>query len=292
MATNETNKMEADEFHAAFSEDDISPAAQSEDEAFGIMPDEVPGTETPTGTDPSVTIEIDKPAEDAPAEPEAVAAEAAPALDVEKETQRLKSWEGRLKAKEAELSTRQSPADEAEELPGAEDMEAAMGADDGDGDADIAALAEDFGPEFVKMLQSVISKSVTKTVGEMMGEQTGPMRNDIDSMIAEMGNEKQRMHYEKISDAFPDFLDIAADDAFKSFVTTQGPDAEQIVAGGSAKEIIGLLNSYQASKGTDAGADTDMESEINAAEGVRSGGLKLPATPASKNDHDAAWDEA
>ena len=134
MATTDQFKDDQDEFAAAFNEDDAPAAEPSEDEAFGLSePAEAPAEDGAEGqssdpVDVAVVIdggELEKAAEDRqakqtaeeaaePASQDNAAEEVAegegdaaevnpPAVDMEKEVQRLKSWEGRLKAMEAKL---------------------------------------------------------------------------------------------------------------------------------------------------------------------------------------------
>lgn len=317
--TNESNQKDAEDFAAGF-QDDKQPAVQSEDEAFGLSPDEAPSGDTPTGTAPSEAVVVggDKGAEGSPAEeasetpaeeaaepadgPAAAApAAAAPALDVEKETQRLKSWEGRLKAQQAALdagknggASDETPAEEAAESPTQEAQELVAGAVEGD-DADMKALSDDFGPEFVKMITAIVTKVAAKSATDVATKHTAPYRQDIDEVIAELKNEKQRNHYEKIADSHPDFMDIANSPDFKSWIDGQDPtkkaETERIANAGNAKEIIGMLTQYKTSLPADAPGADDMSDALDNAEGVRSTGMKLPEAPAKKDDFAAAWNE-
>lgn len=297
--TSEDQKKAAVDFAAGYEEDQSKNMDAGDDEAFGLVPDEVPGASTPTGNAPSITItpaaaQASSAAESA-AKP-ADASAAAPALDVEKETQRLKSWEGRLRAQAAEMAAK------AKEQPAAAigDKAALPGDNDfnDDADEDMKALMEDFGPEFTTLLGNIIKKLAKKYAKEAATEHTAPYRKDIDDVIAEIANEKQRAHYEKIVDAHPDFMDIANSDEFKSWIAHLEPgkkdDVERVAAEGNAKEIIAMLKQYKATlaaPASDAGNDADngMADALSAAEGVRSSGLKLPAKPGSKNDYETAW---
>lgn len=305
--TDESNKKAAEDFQAGYDEDK-APQEQSDDEAFGLMPDEAPGVAAPAGSAPTVAVTIEKdeaeaapvdaeaePAAEAAPEPaaEAPAAEAAaPALDVAKETQRLKSWEGRLKAKEAALSAEE--VKEEAESP----MHEMSGMDAGDeDDADVKALGEDFGPEFVGMLKSLIQKEARKIAGDTASEHSAANRGDIDAIIARMNDGEQRAHYEKISDAYPDFMDIGGSDQFKAWIAgqdeTQKADTEAVVSGGSAKQIIAMLKTFKESADqATPGPDSDLDAAIDDAEGVRStGGMQLPAQPGSKDDFAAGWND-
>lgn len=227
---------------------------------------------------------------------------AAPAIDVDKEMQRLKSWEGRLKAKEAELAAKQSQ--EVAETPEAEMHEAEMGHMDGDegGDPEMKALADDFGPEFVNMIKGFVAKEVNKSAADTFSKHSESIRQDVDAVISELTNEKQKAHFEKIADAHPDFMEVAESDPFKAWVAAQDPDkkakTEATVNGGSAKEIIGMLKTFKAQVAESApkpepmmSDDDEMKASWDNAEGVRSTGLKLPEAPGSKDDFAAAWNE-
>ncbi|WP_426106373.1 hypothetical protein [Massilia sp. TSP1-1-2] len=312
--TDESTKKDAAEFEAGYAEEQKRPE-QTEEEAFGLDPKEVPAAGEPTGAAATVSIDMDKAdadsaaadpaAEGAPAdEAGAPAAEAAPALDVEKETQRLKSWEGRLKAQQAELDTKKAagaaPGD-ADADPDADAPAAVDAAGEGDSageggegdDADLKALTEDFGAEFVDLLVKVITKIASKSAATVAGEHGAPYRKDIDAIIADINNEKQRAHFEKIADAHPDFNDVAGSGEFKAWVAgmdeADKAEAERVASAGTAKEIIALLKRYKATK---ASGDEDMDFAMDQAEGVRStGGIKLPDSPTSSDDYEKAWND-
>lgn len=306
--TDETQKKNAADFEAAYGEE-VKKPEQSEDEAFGLVPGEAPGTATPTGA-PAVAVDLDKGADGAQSEQgeqggaaaaapagEEGAAAAAPAVDVEKETQRLKSWEGRLKAQQAEIDRAKAEAAAAAER-GTDTAAAApddKGGKDGDDEAYKAAmeaLEADFGPEFVQLLITVVKGMATRTATE----HAAPYRQDIDAIIAEITSDKQRAHFEKIADAHPDFLEISESDAFKAWVAgleeADKAETERITTSGSAKEIIAMLTRYKATlESKDTGA-AELDAAMDQAEGVRStGGLKLPESPKDANDFASAWKE-
>lgn len=313
--TEESNKKAAADYAAAYAEEPQR-VEQTEDEAFGLTPDEAPGTATPTGTAPTVSIDLDKGSDGGESEPapaaagqeaagpaggDAVAQDAGaePALDVEKETQRLRSWEGRLKAQQAELDREKAGAGtpaagdkgDQDDKGGAAGKEGEEGVDSDD--PDLKALADDFGPEFVALLLKVINKVAKRCATTVAGEHAGPVRQDIDAIIAEITSEKERAHFEKIADAHPDFMDIANSDEFKAWLAGLAPaekeETERVASAGTAKEIIAMLKKYKASK---SDGDADMDTAMDQAEGVRStGGLKLPESPTAAKDYEAAWAE-
>ena len=316
------DQTEQDEFAASFDED-MQKKEMTEDEAFGLTPD----PETPDETEAEVAEE---PAEQEPAEAPtdtagAEAGDAGPTDETSvvvavepgaqdqgvevmspEDVQREKSWMGRLKAKEAELKAREealkshepaeTPTEESSEATTTEAMEDAMDkVDSGELTFEQAmkTLESDFGPDFARML-SVIAKRIG---GEVADERANAVRGELDGLVGELRNEKEKAHYEMISDAHPDFMDVAASAEFKGYVDSlpgsEQEQAMQVIHGGSAKQINALLSAYKESIKTEPQADQSPvdESAMDAAEGVRSAGLKIPEKPAKADDYEAAWAE-
>lgn len=326
---------EQDDFAEAFGED-VQRSEMSEDEAFGLAPEadletpdeaEAEMAEEPVAEESAAEPAIAESApndpapaetgEAGPVEETSVVVEpgAADAGDVEvmspEDIQREKSWMGRLKAKEAELKAREealkgaapveTPAEE--EAPAAEAMESAMEkVESGELTFEQAmqTLESDFGPDFPKML-SVIAKHIGSQVSD---ERVGSVRGELDEVVNELRNDKEKSHYETISEAHPDFMDVGASPEFRAYVEglpgSEQERAMQVINGGTAKQINKLLSDYKA-KGqvtTEAdiapaapAADPVDESALDAAEGVRSAGLKIPEKPAQADDYEAAWNE-
>lgn len=323
---------EQDEFAEAFGEN-VQRSEMSEDEAFGLAPEADP--ETPDEAEAEVAEEAAAEpaiAESAPNDPApAETGEAGPAEettvvvepgatdagDVEvmspEDVQREKSWMGRLKAKEAELKAREdalkagapaeTPAEEAAEAPAAEAVENAMEkVESGELSFEQAmqTLESDFGPDFPKML-SVIAKHIGAQVSD---ERVGSVRGELDEVVNELRNDKEKSHYETISEAHPDFMEVGASPEFKDYVEglpgSEQEQAMQTINGGTAKQINALLRAYKDSKQETpaaedapaaAAAEPADESALDAAEGVRSAGLKIPEKPAQADDYEAAWEQ-
>lgn len=361
----------ADEFSAAFNEDMPERREQGEDEAFGLaLPaTEGEGATTDTGgeAEPAVAIviEADKgetegeksaeaeasaesandaanesagPAADVVAseggeggEPAATEPAADPGADLEKERQRLKSWEGRLKALAAKL---EGAAPEVESAP-AEALEETAEAAEAKGNTELAAaaeeasdkvesgemsaeqamqmLAEDFGPEFVKMIEAIATAKAREAGERVAGEKIGELGKTVEDIISDISNSKTRAHFERIHDAHPDFVEISESPAFAEFVGDD-PERKAIVEEGDARSIVKLLDEFKGSRG-DAGADANSAPTDEApaaaapaasapavdeaaaeamaeAEGVRSGpsGLRLPEKPTASG-YEEAWDQ-
>jgi hypothetical protein len=72
------------------------------------------------------------------------------------------------------------------------------------------------------------------------------------------------------------------------------------IANGSAKAIVKLLNDFKAAnkagaaeltEAKDSIVDEVSEDQMDAAEGVRSSGMKLPDQPQKSDDYASAWDQ-
>lgn len=336
MATQQDLMADSEEFGAAFNEDLPAAAEPSEDEAFGLVPEEAaePTAEGPAESEaeaPAVAIVIDPeeaPVEEAAAEAEPVedmAAEAPaepaePEFDVAKEEQRLRSWEGRLKALEKQLKAQggEAPADaieevgeQAEETGNAELAEAAEAASEAVESGEMSAadamkmLAEDFGQDFVRMIEVIASAKAKEAGAAAAGERVAEVGKTVDEIISSIVDERAKAHFETIADKHPDFNDVGQSQEFSAWVASlpegEKAEAQRVVEGGTAKEIIKLLDTYKAQAPAPAMdepesapvAQTDpaVDAAMDAAEGVRSSGLKLPEEPSKSDGYEDAWKE-
>lgn len=226
-------------------------------------------------------------AEEAP-EVTAEAAPAAPAPDIEKEIQRLKSWEGRLKAREAELKAREAESASGEEAPAGDAAQAVEQVADAVAsgqpmDDALAQIEADFGPEFVQALTALVSAQASRVVEEKVGA----VNSDVASLIDALKNDKQREHFELIADRHPDFMEVGSSPEFQEWVKQKGEEAQNIVNVGSARQVCALLSEFK--KGAEKG-DPAEEGAVSVPS--RTGGLRLPAKPASSDDYLSAWEDA
>jgi myosin heavy subunit len=308
MTPEEQAALDQEAYASAFDED-MRPDAEPDD--FEI-PDE-PGNESEAPAAVAVVIEpaSEEVTEDMVKEPVAEEeANAAPADD--KEIQRQKSWEGRLRAREAELNAlaeelkakEEALKKPAEETPAHEDQESAVQEaaeqvadriEEGvDSDEAMRALAEDFGEDFVKTLGKLIEKKAAEIAGKAVDERVGKVSQSVNELVQGISNDKARSHFEAIQDAHPDFDEIANGSDLQAYVAAlpdeQKAKAEGVIQGGSARQVIRLLNDFKKSRATPE-PQVD-EATVAAAEGVRSrGGMKLPEKPAASNDYASAWED-
>lgn len=274
--------------------------------------------------------ELDQVAETATTDDEPAAAPPVDALvlDVEqepeeaeptdpKDIQRAKSWEGRLRAREAELAAREQALKEREravetvaeepvepELGEMDDAmeervgEVAAAVEDGSITYDEAAkiLSEDFGDEFARLVLAVASGVASKTADEKikaLDERIVQGEGTVATLIAEMSDDRQRRHFEAISSAHPDFVEIAEGEMMRAYLDSldeaDRKQADAVIATGSATQIIKLLDAV---KSAAAGPKEEpANTAADDAEGVRSRGLRIPEAPRVADGYEEAWAE-
>lgn len=317
--------MSKNEFDTAFDEEAAAPTEQDENAAFGIEPEAAaepaPDVAGSAGEEPAMQGESEAAGaaggEEAPAEPapEPAAEPAADPADV----QRQKSWEGRLKKTEAELKAREEALAAREAAISEKDGKQAAGMEPTPGESEetgeaaeaviqaareqspeLAAamqkLKDDFGDEFVSMIQSVAQSAAKEAMGGLdLDAERAQVESVISALREEFNTAAADRHFDSIGADHPDFEEIADSEPFTAFVAGLPDDqraaAERTIERGSSRSVVKLLDAYKAS--LDAQGD-EVDPFSDAEEGVRStAGVKLPSKPrAAKDDFASAWDDA
>jgi len=343
------------EFLDAFNEEMPEAVGPSEDAEFGMEePAELPAEPVESkdtdvmsedagnandGEDASVTMVVDggeleaatdaagaKDSAEAAADVEPVVAvedEAAPkSMDMDKEVQRLKSWEGRLKAMEAKLKAAGADTPEEQTEAVAEAIEEAADTTDTPADEEkveqiadqveqgaispeqaMKQLSEDFGEDFVRMIEAIATAKAREAGTQVVGE----LKGTVDEIIGDIVDTKAKAHFERIAEAHPDFNEIGESEEFKTFIESMPEEGKgaalETIANGSAKAIVKLLNDFKAANKAGGDATPELteaaesivdevsEDQMDAAEGVRSSGMKLPDQPQKSDDYASAWDQ-
>ena len=296
MAKKTPAQVQQDEqdFAAAYDEDMPTPVEQTEDEAFGLTPEVNEEDSYPNSPEEAEAVADEAAAEDAPVDiAEPAEADTAKEDDHAKEVQRLKSWEGRLKAMEAQLKAGKT-ADEpesqeeadAEVIDGEEAPEIHKATDV---DGALKALSADFGDEFTKMLMMIIDSKVNQA--------NESVSKSVDEIINDIVDTKAKAHFEAIADKHPDFMEIADSPEFKTYLDSmpegEKEKAQKIVEGGTSREINNLLSAFKATISAPEANQPEApeDDSMDAAEGVRSTGMRLPTQPAASSDYADAWNE-
>lgn len=311
-----------DEFAAAFNEDEPGQTADvglsAEDEAAAHEAGEGEAEGGQEGAEPEGDAGQAGGGQATDAGAAVVLNETQPAADEDpaKAEQRLRSWEGRLKAREAELEKRAAelakPAAE-EEGPASENLEsvaeaasaggseelaqaaqaAAEAIEDGDLSVEDAMrqLREDFGDDFVKIIETVVKATAKKAVAAPAKEKAAEAVEGDDA-----GHQAAlRAHFEAIAAKHPDYQSVGASEEFKSYIASlpadKRADAEQVAKGGTAEEVNALLDAFKGAKtaATDEPSqeDTRTGEAMEELEGVRSAGVRLPEKPVPTGYEDA-----
>ena len=272
------------DFGAAYNEDAPAATAQTDDDAFGLVPDA--GVMVEDDGIPNSPEEAQEVSEE---EPQSASGGHPPGMTLEE--QQAKSWEGRQRAQARDIvqsddmavgasdEASESPAEEAAEPEVSELLEEAAAETEGlSPDDALKALAADFGDDFAAMLSSIIDAKVSQA--------KDGLSKSVNEIIDDIVDTKAKTHFETIADRHPDFMDTAESDEFKAYCANN-PGCSKIVEAGTAREINLMLDNYKKSR-----APTQEDSSMDDAEGVRSTGMRLPAQPTSSPDYSAAWDEA
>lgn len=325
MITDDQRREDEAAFAAAFDEDMAAAPAPDESDSFGIDPtDEAAKAEPETEAMTIAVVDGEQVKEQAEREVADATTDSADE-DMEqpvdpKEIQRQKSWEGRLRAREEELARREAElkakleakpaATKTDEVVAGEDaMEQAAEQLEADGDSQaaeaveevaekvqngeltaqqaMAILAEDFGPEFVKMIQAIAVSQAETAAQKVAQGAIGQVQKSVQGVISSIVDDKARSHFETIADAHPDFDELAEDPAFLEFAKTY-PDGQRITEGGTAREVVKMLNKYKEAMRP---VQTEPDPALDAAEGVRSSGLRLPEAPSKADGYEDAWKE-
>ncbi len=241
------NIQEQDEYRNAFNgpaED--APEGESDDTAAAVTLNETPAEEPPA----------EEPAPEAPVEE--MAAEQAEEPETPEETQRRKSWEGRLKKLEEELRAREAALAERESTPQAYADGGEVKADDEDadtvaegaGDGTVEMLAD--GGEAGDDLESIKSealdlagdperlKGILKQMVDDYGRDfvvalaalsapiidakaetyVGNFNTDLEGLVGEIQSAFSSMHKQTIADAHEDFEEVVESPEFQSWIDT------------------------------------------------------------------------
>lgn len=343
MATLEDLNNSDAEFAAAFNEEPQAPAELSEDEAFGIMPEQPDedgasdgNSDDQGGNTAQAAVTLQPEDDPAVAEQNAVAGtpeagerdEGEHVVEdhpSEADLQRQRSWEGRIRAREAQLAAREAELEarlaqanggqqaiqraeggevedeslesqqhEAGESAETEAMEnAAEQLESGKPvDAVLQSLRDDFGDDFVNAIQSLVKAQAAEIAEKMVGERVGDVNGALESMMASIKDRDERDHFQAIANAHPDFMEVANGEGMGAYLSSlpeqERAAAEQVLDGGTAQDVIALIEAVKGHGQPQQAAPQDDEA-LAAAEGVRSNGLKLPEKPAQSDDYEAAW---
>lgn len=332
---NPNQKMQDEkDFAAAFNEDFSSAGGDDMNPEDFAVP-EAPGTEGAAPSDAGIAVVIDaggesnsepegdpvnpaaeaddemrmaeNSAQEAEASAEAQANDEEP-FDLEKEKQRLRSWEGRLKVRERELSA--IAAEPMDSAPDGDDEPTDSGIDAEEGgemtdespestlESAITQLSSDFGEDFVGQIKAIAMAAAREIAAQMVGEGTQSVQAQVAEIINDITDVKSRSHFREIKRVHPDFYEVSHSPAFAEWLRALPEDeraqAVDVAEMGDTDDVIALLERFkQAGQAAPSQEVAPVDSgALDAAEGVPSaGGLRLPMQPPNSQNYQDAWAE-
>lgn len=191
----------------------------------------------------------------------------------DKDAQRLKSWEGRLKADEARLK-REREALESKQKEGKQ-PEGNESEDEQDTDNGPDEFEEEF-PEVADYLKKHIQ----------------PLREQLSQSQLKQQQEAAEAHINRITASHPDALKVAESEDFKSWIDDQpykkAKDYVHVQQNGTPEQVIAMLDDFKKHKSESTkSAPTKQPSSV-----VKTRRTAKPKGRVSKNDFDGAWEEA
>lgn len=306
--TKEQQEKNQQDFAASFGEDQQAAPEQTEDQAFGITPEDganSPGEDGDVGNAPAVAIVIPEEgaaaeeAAETPAEQATEGAAGEAAEEMPPMSQNDKTWDGRLRKREEEIAAREQALSEKEKA-GVTESHEESGEVGGDADGSesglmsaeeaMQKLSEDFGPDFVQMIVAIATSKAKEEAMATAGQTVQAVSQNVEAIIAHLNDAGQRDHFKAINGAHPDFMDVANSPEFQQWLSTRPTEEQEndkrILASGNADEIIDILHQFKKA------GEPQQDDGADDAEGVRGGGIQLPNTPAASGDYEEAWNQA
>jgi len=216
----------------------------------------------------------------------------------EAQAQKMRSWEGRLKAAdkravEAEQKlkdTKGKDKKESDDVSPTED------------DVELGKFFKEY-PDLEAPMKKVAEKLATKIFEEKIGDKIETLETNQSEAQETADTEADRVHMASINAAHPDWEKIYDSGALHTWITRQPgylqPRLTEILKKGSAQEVIDMFDSYKRAAGkgqetaTNSASSEETKKKAAALEAVpaSSGGPKKGAVKITKDDFDGAWDE-
>ncbi len=214
------------------------------------------------------------------------------------DVQAFKSWQGRLKKREQELAAREAalaereasgvaggqPGDAQEATEAAAEQATEIVQQSGSFEEAIARLSEDFGSEFVQLIQAVAAKAG----GDAVASKSSEVMDAIDALKEASSVRDTNEHFEYIADQHPDYTDLIESPEFSAWLEAN-PDHQATCEHGNKRAVVKMLSAFKKSQeeATNGGSDDGLDD----AAGVRSSGLALPETKPKASGFEDAWND-
>lgn len=191
----------------------------------------------------------------------------------DKDAQRLKSWEGRLKADEARLKR------EREELERKQKEGKQSEGNDSKEEQDTDNSPDEFEEEFPE-------------VADYLKKHIQPLREQLSKSQLEQQQKAQEAHISRITASHPDAIAVVGSDDFQSWIDDQpyktAKEYVHVQQNGTPEQVIAMLDKFKKHKSESTKpAPIKQPSSV-----VKTRRTAKPKSQVSKNDYDGAWEEA
>lgn len=219
----------------------------------------------------------------------------------EQEQQRVRSWDGRLSAKDREIRALQEELERIKQSAQKNET-----ADDGEEDESVKAFLEEF-PELAAPIQKMIEK-VAKKHGKSVAEE---ITSKVEGRLAPIAQTVQettvQKHLSTIRATHEDFEQIVQSGDLQEWIKSQPrymqPALQEVYERGYAEDVVDLLSQYKQARGITSGSSgsTSQVTQPNtnntakrppAAVKSRHSAPPARAEKIAEDDFDAAWQAA
>jgi hypothetical protein len=216
----------------------------------------------------------------------------------EKEVQRTKSWEGRIRAanKRAEDAERAAKELQASRQKVAEEPSPAPAPAD---DPDLKSFFEDY-PELKAPFNKLVDIRGEQIARKIVQEEIQKLTPQIAEIKSKFQETATAEHFGKIAAAHPDYAEVASSPEFDAWVQAQPSFVrdryQEVVDAGSSEQVIELLSLYKSHRkpaSNSPGKQRQMKAAKAAAlDAVPSSSGGIPGPGPDPSNFDAGWEDA
>lgn len=217
-------------------------------------------------------------------------------VEQEAQAQKMRSWEGRIKAAEKRAATAEQKLKDAE-TKGQSDSDASPDEDD----AELGAFFKEY-PDLEGPMKKVAEKLATKIFNEKIGDKIETLETKQVSAQETADAQADEEHMAKINAAHPNWKTIYDSGALDTWIKRQPgylqPRLYEILKDGSATEVIDMFDSYNRAAGkgketTTNSVSPEKKAKAKVIEAVpaSTGGPKRDEVKITEDDFDGAWDD-
>ena len=212
--------------------------------------------------------------------------------------QKMRSWDGRIKAAEKRAAEAEQKLKDAEAKGKDNSSEVSPNIDD----AELSVFFKEY-PDLEGPMKKVAEKLATKIFNDKIGDKIETLEVNQGAAQETAQAEADKIHMASINTAHPDWEKIYDSGALETWIKRQPeylqPRLHEILKKGSASEVIGMFDSYKRAAGkgkettTNSASSEEKKAKAAAIEAVpaSTAGAKKGAVKITKDDFDGACDE-